>query len=163
MTATRAPWSVLKANFVPTPGRRVSRSSDGIARLFQSRRRKEPSPDPLGLLHEDDAQCRSGEDVEAGEGDEILPVADGNCGVPRSNLGKDDRELAVGDERGSDVDALSAAEAPDEAGAEPARELGGAGQHDREGEEPADVSDRADVDREAEDEEEEGGEDVAEG
>src|SRR4029453_13131330 len=94
MTATRAPWSVPNVNFVPTPGRRVSLSSDGISRPFQCRRGEKPAAEALGLLHQDNSERRRGEDVQTGEGDEILPVAQRYGRVAGGNLRQDDRELA---------------------------------------------------------------------
>src|SRR5215210_4152555 len=162
MTATRAPCAVEKANFVPTPGRRVSRSSDGIGSLLQSRRREEGAAQALRLLHEDDAERGGGEDVEAGEGGEVGAVGGGDGVVGGDDLGEDDRELAVRDERGADVEALAVCEAADEACTEAAGELPGERKHDGDGHEPADPPERAHVDGEPEDEEEERCEEIAE-
>ena len=123
---------------------------------------EQAAADRLRLLHQDDADHRSREDVEAGERDQLLLDVWAELVVLRRDLGEDDRELAVRDERDPRVQALPACEAPAEPRGEAAADLADDRDGHGRGEQPADLADRADVDREPEDEEEQRREDVAE-
>src|SRR3972149_454800 len=115
MTARRPPCSGSKANFVPTPGSCVFRSSSGIRPPWQCRDREEEAPEALRLLHEHDAERGCREHVEPCEGDEVAAVRRRERNVPCGDLRQHDRELAVGHEGGADVDALAPGEAADPA------------------------------------------------
>src|SRR5918992_1928575 len=110
ITANRPPWAVRIVYLTPTPGSRVSRRSTGtLSRLLdQSRGRKDGTADALGLLHQREPDRRRREHVEARERDEVDALLRVEQRVLGGDLGDDDRELPVGDERGPRVEALPA-------------------------------------------------------
>src|SRR5688572_4248791 len=119
ITASRPPWAVRNVYLTPTPGSRVSRRSTGNSCLLGQSRGggwEQGAAQALRLLHEHEADGRGREHVEAREGDELLLLAARDGRVIRGDLRKDDRELAVRDERRARVQALASRETPDRAG-----------------------------------------------
>src|SRR5215213_4139799 len=156
ITAIRPPSWSRSVYFTPTPGIRVSCRSKGIplCLLDQSRGRKQPPAQQLRLLHEHDTERRRDQDVEAGERDELDLLAGRDRVVVGGELGQDHGELAVRDQRDSRIEALPGCEPAEDPCERAAGDLADQRHGDRGGEHPADLVDRADVDREAEDEEE---------
>src|ERR687884_1689751 len=115
MTVKRERSPVRIVNFVPMPGRRVSwRSVDiSLSPFGQCRHREQTAADQLRLLHQDHPDRRGQQDVEAGERYERVLFRCEQLLVPRGELRKDDRELAVRDQGDAGVEALAWGEAAD--------------------------------------------------
>src|SRR6188472_2569222 len=171
MTVMRLPADGVIVHFTPTPGRRVSFSSSGIdspssdsqasRSSFQCHRWPKHAPEALRLLHEHDAHRRAREHVEAGESDDVVTLLEAQCGISGCQLGEDDRELAVGDERGAGVDPLAHREAAQPPGDDTDPQLADERGDDRDGDDPAEVAPAREVDRQRERKEEQRCEDVA--
>src|SRR5919109_4722123 len=126
------------------PGRRVSRNSIGIdlPPFCECRGWEQSVTEHLRLLHEDDAERRRDQYIEARKGDELRLLRPGDSRVLGCELGEDDGELAVSDQRHAGVEALALREPADTAGKQRTADLSG----ERDGnccrDDPADVADR---------------------